>query len=159
MARRPPEPVTALWLSHHWPEDYDRCTVVAGRNVCRRCGTLYPLALVVMALALAGWWWPPGWDPVALVVLPLPTVVDWVAEHLGLVRYSPRRQVAVTVPLGLALGAGFARYLEDPGDPWFWAVVVGYGGLCAAVALWANRRRPAGAGSADGTGSADGNDG
>lgn len=150
MPRREPEPVTALWLSHHWPEDYDRCAVVAGRHVCRRCGLLYPLAAVAMALALVGWWWPPGWDPLLLVVLPLPTVVDWVLEHLGRIRYSPRRQLAVTVPLGLALGAGFARYLDDQTDPWFWGMALGYGGVCGAVALWAHRRGAGAADAADG---------
>ena len=52
MTQAPPNPVpppvadTPMWLSHHWPSDYDRCAVVAGRHVCRRCLVLYPLALV-----------------------------------------------------------------------------------------------------------------
>lgn len=129
-----------MWLAHHWPEDYERCVVLAGRHVCRRCLVLYPLALAVMLLALGGVR-PPGWGEVAvLVLLPVPAVVEFVAEHLGGLRYSPRRQVAVTVPLAVALGTGFARYLERPGDLLFWAVVAGYGGLCLGVALWSGRR-------------------
>ena len=152
MSRREPEAITAMWLAHHFPEDYERCTTIAGRNVCRRCSVLYPLAGVVMALGLVGWWWPPGWDPWLLVALPVPAVVDWVAEHAGWVGYSRRRQVAVTVPLALALGAGLARYLEDQTDPWFWGMVVGYGGLCGVVALWAHRRGPATSGPGGGQG-------
>ena len=78
-----------------------------------------------------------------LALLPLPAVVEFVGEHLGRLSYRPRRQMAVTVPLGLALGIGLARYLEDQGDLAFWAMVVGYGGVCvlAAVVGW---RRAAG---------------
>lgn len=129
-----------LWLSHHYPEDYDRCRVVAGRHVCRRCAVLYPVAAIAMVAALVGWWWPDGWGPLLLAVLPLPAVVEFVGEHLGWLRYRPRRQALVTVPLGLALGAGLARYLEDQTDPVFWAMVLGYGGVCLAAAVLAWRR-------------------
>ena len=49
-------PDTPMWLSHHWPPDYDRCAVVAGLHVCRRCLVLYPLARVVDAGRGLGWW-------------------------------------------------------------------------------------------------------
>jgi hypothetical protein len=127
--------VTALWLSHHWPEQYDRCTPVGGRNVCRRCLVLYPLVLAVLVAALAGATWPSSWDPVLLVVLPLPAVVELCGEQLGWWTYQPRRQVAVTVPLAVGLGKGFARYLEQPGDGLFWAVVVTYAALCLAAVV------------------------
>ena len=46
---------TPMWLSHHWPSGYDRCTVIAGRHVCRRCLVLYPVALVAgVAAGLVG---------------------------------------------------------------------------------------------------------
>jgi hypothetical protein len=95
---------------------------------------LYPLALATMAVCLAVW--PDGVSPWVLAVGPIPAVVDWWREHLGRVAYDPRRQLAVTVPLAIALGAGFARYLDDPLDGPFWAMVVVYGGACAAIALW-----------------------
>ena len=43
-----------LWLSHHPPHELDRCVVVGGRHVCRRCVLLWPLTFVAFALALAG---------------------------------------------------------------------------------------------------------
>ena len=49
---------------------------------------------------------------------------------------TAHRQLLVTVPLGVALGRGFARYLEDPADLLFWAMVVVYGGLCLAFLGW-----------------------
>lgn len=137
--------MTALWLSHHWPDDYDRCVVVGRRHVCRRCLVLYPVAGVVMVAALAGGWGSgdlAGW---LLVLLPLPAVADLCLEHLGVVEPSPPRLVAVTVPLAVGLGAGFARYVESPGDALFWGVVVAYTAVClVAVAIGWRRRPPSG---------------
>ncbi|WP_334143612.1 hypothetical protein [Rhabdothermincola sp.] len=142
MTRSPSGSLTPLWLSHHFPEHYDRCAVIAGRHICRRCLVLYPLAFVVMGLGLAGVHWPPALDPVALWLLPLPAVVEFVLEHRGVLAYHPVRQVLLTIPLALGLGRGFTLYLQDPGSRLFWSVVVVYGGLCLAAALL--RRRPEG---------------
>ena len=132
----PPEPDTPLALSHHRPEQYERCVLVGGRHVCRRCLTLYPLAFMVTGLSLAGLIWPHRLDPVLLLALPLPAVIDWWLEHLGRIGYDPRRQVLVTIPAALALGQGLARYLDNPTDPLFWGMVLIYGGSCVAVAMW-----------------------
>ncbi len=45
-----------------------------------------------------------------------------------MIRYQPTRQVLLTVPLAVALGVGFGRYLRHPADPLFWGVVVVYAG-------------------------------
>jgi hypothetical protein len=132
--------VTPLWLSHHWPDDYDRCVVVGGRHVCRRCLVLYPIAFVVMGLSLLGVRLPGPAEVAALVLLPLPAVVEFCLEHLGRARHAPGRLVAVTVPLGVALGIGFGRYLRSPADPWFWAVVIAYG-AATGLAFLSGRRR------------------
>lgn len=134
-------PTTPLWISHHWPEDYGRCVRIGRTRVCRRCLVLYPITLVVLVAALVGRWLPSATDPWVLVLLPLPAVVDFVAEHLDLVGPSPRRLVAVTVPLGLGLGQGFALYLEEPTSALFWAVVVGYSAVCLLALLAGGRRR------------------
>ena len=120
-----------MWLAHHDPAGYDRCVMVGGRPVCRRCLVLYPLALVVLVAAgVAGW--SGGSEAVVLLVFPLPAVVEFVLEHRGVLRYNPVRQILVTIPLAVALGAGFDRYLARHSDPLFWATVVGY----TAVCLW-----------------------
>lgn len=139
---RPVEAVSPLWRSHHWPEDDDRCVVIGGRRWCRRCSVLYPTAFGVCAVALAtvgaavltGWW---GW---LLVLAPLPAVVEFVAEHLGLVRHSPSRVVVVSALLGVGLGVGFARYLTDQTDVVFWVVAALYSSVCLAAALSGRRR-------------------
>jgi hypothetical protein len=139
MTSRDPRALTPLWISHHYPEQYDRCVNIGGRHVCRRCLVLYPLALVVMVFSLVGPW-PGSIDGVLLVLLPLPAVAEFVLEHIGRLRYQPWRQVLCTVPLAIALGRGFALYVKDPKSLLFWGVVVVYGGLCVAVALLGPRR-------------------
>ncbi len=123
-----------MWLSHHDPGGYDRCVLVAGRPVCRRCLVLYPLSFVVLVVARV-MQWPGRIEAVALVALPLPAVAEFVLEHRGTIRYSPARQVLVTIPLAVALGAGFDRYLDRQTDPVFWSTVVAYTGICLWSAL------------------------
>jgi hypothetical protein len=138
-AYRRPDRITPLWLSHHYPEDYDRCVRIGRTHVCRRCVVLYPIALLVMLGTLS--WHPPRIvDALALIVLPLPALCELVAEQLGLVRYRPARQVAVTVPLAIGLGRGFAVYLDDHTSLLFWGVVVLYTGLGVAAVLWGRGR-------------------
>lgn len=135
------EEVTPIWLAHHVPDDYDRCVVIGRRHVCRRCVALYPLAFAVMALSALGLHGPTTWDAWLLIVLPIPGVVEFVLEQVGVLAYDARRVVVVTVPLAVALGQGFARYLDSPGDRLFWGVVVGYGLVCALSVLWRWTRR------------------
>ena len=49
---------TPMYLSHHWPSDYDRCAVVGGMHICRRCLVLYPVALVAGLVVGIGSWTP-----------------------------------------------------------------------------------------------------
>jgi hypothetical protein len=132
----PPVADTPMWLSHHWPSDYDRCAVVAGRHVCRRCMVLYPAALVAAVLASTGATWPDRLDGWLCWLLPLPAVVEFVGEQLGLLRHRPARLVVTTLLLAAACGNLYARYLDDPGDTLVWSVVITYGGACLLAGLW-----------------------
>jgi hypothetical protein len=124
-----------MLLSHHHPTQYDRCLRIGGRYVCRRCAVLYPAAFAVAALSRAGWHWPASWDPVLLLVLPLPVTLEFVLERLGRARHRPARQIALTLLAAPALGRGLARYLAHPGDPYFWSMVLLFGGACLAALL------------------------
>jgi hypothetical protein len=130
-----------MWLSHHWPEDYDRCTRIGRSHVCRRCLWFWPTTLAVAAVALAGLRWPTSLDPWFLALLPVPVVVEWWLEQLGRVRYSPTRQVCLSLLAAPAVGVGLARYLRTPTDPLFWGVVAAYAVICAIPVVLA--RRPA----------------
>ena len=63
---------TPLWLSHHWPHDFDRCVDVRGYKVCRRCAVLYPLGLLSALVLGAVGSWPEAMDPWLVWLLPAP---------------------------------------------------------------------------------------
>jgi hypothetical protein len=138
----PPVADTPMWLSHHWPSDYDRCAVVAGRHVCRRCLVLYPLALLAAVLASAGVTWPERLDVWLCWLLPLPAVLELCGEQLGLLRHRPARLVVTTVLLAAACGRLYDRYLDSPGDTLVWTVAVTYAGACVLATLWRSLRPP-----------------
>lgn len=132
-----------LWLSHHWPHRYDRCAVVGGRHVCRRCLWFYATAFLTLALAPLGLSpWPTAWDAALVWILAVPATVDFVAGELGSLKYNPKRQVVVTFLLGLAVGRGFYRELLMMKNPIFWGPVMVFGSIWFAVAViaWMNNR-------------------
>lgn len=131
----PPMADTPMWLSHHWPSGYDRCAVVGGLHVCRRCLVLYPVAFVTAVLVAQGSWWPHRLDAVVLWLFPAPGVVEFVLDNLHVIRYSPRRQVALSFFGAIAAGIGYVRYLHETLDPLVWSVVGVYTGVCLIGAI------------------------
>jgi len=120
--------LTALFLSHHPPSQYDRCIRVGRHHICRRCAVLYPLTLMVAIASLFGAHWPAPWDRTLLFLLPLPVTLEFVIERFGGLRYNPRRQILLTVLAAPAFGRGFARYAAHPNDRLFWTMVLLFGG-------------------------------
>lgn len=143
------EPVTdtPLWLSHHWPADYDRCAVVGGLHICRRCLVLYPVALLAGVAVSVGSWWDHSLDPWVLWLFPLPGVIEFVLDNLRIIAYRPRRQMVLSAGGAIAAGVGYVRYLDDTTDSLAWTVLAVYTAatLSAAVVggLW---RRTSGGG-------------
>ena len=134
--------ISPIWLSHHAPDEYDRCVTVGHTHLCRRCVVLYPITFAVLILARAGVRWPTSLDVYLVLILSLPTVGEFVFEHVGLIRYRPRRQDLLTIPAGIALGVSFDRYLHNHTDPLFWATAVAYSVAgFAAVMLGARLER------------------
>jgi len=129
-----------LWLAHHWPHRYERCTVIGGRHVCRRCLWFYATSLLTLAVAPLGVSpWPASWDYVMVWLLSLPATTEFIGGELGWWRYNARRQVVVTFVLGLAVGRGFYAELTEPGNWTFWGPVLLFGSLWFSVAAmqWA----------------------
>jgi hypothetical protein len=129
----PPE-VFRFFLSHHYPEQYERCCMWKSWYFCRRCLFLYPVMLGIFALSVAqspsSPFWPLWWDDSLLMLLPVPATLEFCLEHFGLLSYQPRRQIGTTLLLGIALGRGFYRYLFlSLSDPLFWKMVLLYGSL------------------------------
>jgi hypothetical protein len=133
--------IGGLLLAHHPPSQYDRCLLLAGRHVCRRCAVLYPLAFATMALSLAGAHWPASFDGTLLLLLPLPTTVEFILERLGVVSYRRGRQMLTTLLAAPALGRGFALYIARPTSTLFWGMVALFGGACLLALLLTRRRR------------------
>ncbi len=150
--RRAEESRRAMWRTHHRHDQYDRCVTIRGRRVCRRCITLYPTSLVVAALSLAGVvLWPVQYDLWLIWGLCLPGTLDFVLEQTGVVRYSARRQVWVTLLVALALGRGFAYEIQSRWSWEFWGPVLVFSTAWFVAAVVGSRRsgRPASAGTRD----------
>jgi len=126
---------TPMWLSHHWPDQYDRCAVVGGLHICRRCLVLYPLALVAGIAIGVGSWWPHSIDPWVLWLFPLPGVIEFVLDNLGRIDHRPGRQVVLSAFGAVAAGLGYVRYLDHATDRLVWSVVAVYTAACLAGAV------------------------
>lgn len=110
-----------MWLAHHWPEHYDRCAVIAGRHVCRRCLVLYPVTLTVAFATLAGLLlWPRSLDPELIWLLSIPGTIEYAAEQLGVLKYRARRQIAATVLTAIPLGRGMSYEFDQRWSWYFW---------------------------------------
>ena len=140
----PPIADTPMWLSHHWPGQYDRCAVVAGRHVCRRCLVLYPLALVTAIAVSNGSWWPHTLDPWIMWLGPLPGVIEFVLDNIGVIGHVPSRQMVLSAGGAVAAGLGYVRYLHHGTDPLVWSVVAVYTAVCVAGVVVGVMRRAAG---------------
>jgi hypothetical protein len=124
-----------LALSHHHQDQLERCIVVQGHGVCRRCSVLYPIAFGVMGLALASTALPAAVAVAFMLTLPVPASVEFLGEQFGRFPYDARRQVAVTALAAPALGLGFARVLNQRTDPWFWLMVAVFAVPCTMVSI------------------------
>lgn len=120
--------VDPLLLAHRHPDSYDRCMVVAGRHVCRRCLILYPTLLIVaFVTALAGFdapWW-------AIWLPPVPATIEFWAEMNSKVSYSVFRASLFNVFMAIGVGLGLSFFLDDQTAAEFWGPVAVY------VIVWA----------------------
>ena len=133
---------SALWYAHHWPHRYERCVMVAGKPVCRRCSWLYSIAFITLALGFAGVSpWPSSLDTVLLWVLCVPATIEFIGGELGAWSYSPRRQVAVTALFAPAVGRGFYLELTEGPSLAFWGPAVVFGLCWFAVGVYAWTRK------------------
>ena len=126
---------TSMFLSHHWPSQYDRCAQVGRFHVCRRCLVLYPVAVLVCLLAALRLTWPDRLDPWFLWLLPIAGVVEFSLDALGVIRHNATRQVVVSALLAVAYGKLLWRYANHPADGLAWTVVIVDTGICLVAAL------------------------
>ena len=129
-------------LSHHEPEEFDRCyaPAVRGRRVrlCARCSGVYPgIAAGLLAVAVG----PPALTRVGLVaLLPLAALVEWSVTAFTAREGTNVGRTATGALLGYGYGLGL-RLLVG-GDLRVLAVGAVYG--LAALGLLARHRRDGG---------------
>ncbi|MFB6111384.1 MAG: DUF2085 domain-containing protein [Halobacteriaceae archaeon] len=128
-------------LSHHLPENWDRCyrLSIGGRQVriCARCSGIYPGIAAGLGGALTGLVAIPS--VVVIAILPLPALLDWVLTTIGEREGANALRTATGALLGFGYGLGLValssgRVLELLG------VGLAYG-LLALLAMGVAARR------------------
>lgn len=127
-------------LSHHEPEEWDRCyaPVLFGRRVrlCARCLGIYPGIGLGAVAAVAG---PPFPSGIALVlVLPAFALFDWVVTTFSARTGVNAVRTATGALLGYAYGLGLVLFVTTL-DVRVLAVGAGYGVVAGALLLVARR--------------------
>lgn len=104
-----------FWLSHHPPEESDRCYRLGPVHVCARCLGVYPtLFLVLIALFAAR---APLEHPLDLplgLALTAPATLDWAFGRFRPHALSNLWRTFTGVLLGLALGRSLFIHLQRP---------------------------------------------
>jgi uncharacterized membrane protein len=121
-----------FWLSHHPPEEYDRCYRVGSLHVCARCLGVYPTLLLVLALLFVVR--APLEHPLDLPVvlgLTAPATLDWAFGRFRPHALSNPWRTFTGVLLGVALGRSLFIHLQRP----FPTVLLAQFGLVTAIVL------------------------
>jgi hypothetical protein len=131
----------AFLLSHHRPEEYDRCYRVGPLRLCARCSGLYPTLAVMLVLQHCGFLGEPRLEWVLLYLLPLPALWSWARRRLWGIPGSNPMATCTGVMLGIALGRGLYRHLVNPCSPQILLQFLGLAASVVTVELLRRRRR------------------
>ncbi len=104
-----------FWLSHHPPDELDRCYRFGALHVCARCLGTYPVMFAGIALQLA--LQAPLEHPLDVplcVALVLPATLDWALGRFQPHRFSNPWRTATGVLLGLGLARSLFIHLQRP---------------------------------------------
>ncbi|MFB6229316.1 MAG: DUF2085 domain-containing protein [Halobacteriales archaeon] len=129
-------------LSHHEPEEWDRCHAVGipGKErpvrICARCSGIYPGIALGVALV---WARALPVVPALVAVLPAFALLDWGRSQFTAQRGSNTARTVTGFGLGFGYGMGLLGVLRGDARIAIILVGVGYASL-AAAALWAERR-------------------
>lgn len=104
-----------FWLSHHPPDELDRCYRVGGVHLCARCLGTYPVMFAAIAVQLARR--APLEHPLDLwlgVGLLLPATLDWAFGRFRPHAFANPWRTFTGVLLGIALGRSLFIHLQRP---------------------------------------------
>lgn len=131
-----------FWLSHHPPDELDRCYRFGRFHLCARCLGTYPVMFAVIAVQLA--LHVPlehRLDLPLCVALVVPATVDWALGRFQPHRFSNLWRTATGVLLGLGLGRSLFIHLQRPMPPALLAQAFVVTGVSLPVILTAYRRK------------------
>lgn len=131
-----------FWLSHHHPEEWNRCYRFGQVHVCARCLGTYPTLVVAVALQFA--LGAPLVYPLDLwlgVLLVLPATLDWAWGRFHPGRFGNLWRTSTGVLLGLGLGRSLYVHLQRPLPPVLLAQLLGVTTVVVPVILLAWLRR------------------
>lgn len=104
-----------FWLSHHHPEELDRCYRFAGVHVCARCLGTYPVLFFFMAYQLRHRWpLMHELDVPVGVALVAPATLDWAYARFRPHAFTNLWRTATGVLLGLGLGRSLFIHVQRP---------------------------------------------
>ena len=121
-----------FWLSHHPPDELDRCYRFGSVHLCARCLGTYPVMFAAIAVQLA--LRAPLEHPLDLLVcsaLVLPATIDWALGRFQPHRFSNLWRSATGVLLGLGMGRSLFIHLQRPLPP----ALLAQGIVVTAIAL------------------------
>lgn len=146
-----------LWLSHHRPDQHDRCIHLGDHLVCRRCLVLYPIVVATAGVLVAAGWSgvPASFALAAMWLLPLPMTLEWIGEELLGLAHSPRRLVVLSAIAAVGVGLALATHVVHPFAGDALAPMATHVTACAVASIAASRRR-ADAATAPAAGHSDG---
>jgi len=130
-----------FWLSHHPPDELDRCYRVGAWHVCARCLGTYPVLFAVLASQFAlraplSW----AWDvPVGLALI-APATADWAYGRFQPHRFSNAWRTFTGALLGLGLGRSLFIHLQKPFPTVLIAQLLGVTAVALPVILATYRR-------------------
>jgi uncharacterized membrane protein len=104
-----------FWLSHHHPDEFDRCYDFGGIKVCARCLGTYPVLFAGIAaqFALGAPLQLPLELPLAVLAV-APALADWALGRFEPHRYSNLWRSATGILLGLGLSRSLYVHLQRP---------------------------------------------
>lgn len=104
-----------FWLSHHHPDEWDRCYLVGPVRVCARCLGVYPtLAVAVVAQVAFGAPLDHPGDLPFVLGLTAPATLDWAFGRFRPHALTNLWRTFTGVVLGLALGRSLFIHLQRP---------------------------------------------
>jgi uncharacterized membrane protein len=107
--------VSSFWLSHHRPDELNRCYAFGQVHVCARCLGTYPVLFAVFLIQFARH--APLSHPLEVpmvVVLTLPALLDWAYGRFRPEGGSNALRTATGVLLGVALGRTLFVHVQRP---------------------------------------------